>query len=1051
MTVMFCDLAGSTELSVRLDPEETREIITAYQRACSAVIGAYGGFISRFLGDGILVYFGYPNAREGTGERAVRAGLEVASTVAQLGRAFDMDLKVRVGIATGLVIVGDVVGDGSAREHAAVGQTPNLAARLQAIAEPGAVLISESTRELVGRVFNITDLGRHSLKGFTRPTRVWQVRGLAPPRDRFDAMTRRRARPLIGRVVESAVMHKLQQAAWGGKGRVALVSGEAGIGKSHLTNWIAEQVSHTRFAHLRYQCSPYHQASALHPFVAQLKQAAGIRPEHDDAHRLSRLSALLARTAREPPDKQLPLLAELLSIPCEPIPPLFKLSSEQKRQLTMTALLDQLFALSAKRPVLATFEDLQWADPTSLELLDAAISRIADARVLIVLTFRPTYDPTRWTVAEWVTRIELGRLGPQDAHSMVAAIAEPRRLPDPVVERIIERSDGVPLFIEELTRTVCRSIARVAHPSIAPAQSDSTLTIPESLRDALLERLDRLTTGKEVAQVAAAIGRTFSYKLVRSAWGENEVSLQAALLQLQDAGIVEVDDSDVEKLYRFKHALLQEAAYDILLKRQRIIIHRRIAQTLANEFEAESFKEPEVIAHHCTFAGMNDEAIVWWRTAGDRAIKRSAYAEAALNLNKAITLADNLPAGAEQRRTQLKLLVAYGQVMIALRGYAAPEATAAFKKARVLVGAIEDAAERYSVYHGLWASSHIRGELTLMRELSDAFLIEVSAQDGIVEAGIARRLVGTTCVFAGEYAKAEPLLESALSAYDPGRDQPLALRFGHDIGVAAECYLALALWPLGKIDRACELISRALVHATVCAHPPTIAYAHAYRCIFEAMRWNAVQALESAQALVMLSQEHSMHWWLASGIFFRGWTHWHAGNRQEGLVDMRLGMDLCSQHGLSAPPALFEVLMAEAEEVEDPGTALARLDQVLKRYASSGEVWFEAEVHRFRGRLLSRMFPNNPSGAVGALRQAAEVARGQGAVTFELRALLDLVNSAGNCGDDVWARVLRLTELLGNQQNLSDLRIEMGLSVPASPSFNVVQLSDARLSKMPRA
>lgn len=1044
VTVMFCDLAGSTELSVRLDPEETREIILAYQRVCSAAIGAYDGFIGRFFGDGILVYFGYPNACEDAAERAVRVGLDVVRAVAQLGDTFGMSLHARVGIATGLVIVGDTIGWGSALEHAAVGETPNLAARLQAIAEPDTVVIAESTRRLVGSVFKISDLGRRSLKGFDKPMGIWLVHGLMAPRDRFETR-HSRPRALIGRGGESARLLALQQRAWGGRGQVVLIAGEAGIGKSHLASWIAEQVSLKPYTHLRYQCSPYHRASALHPFIAQLTHSAAIKPGDDPAQRLDRLEALLARTGIGEPATA-PLLAALLSIPSGQRYAPLGMSSEQQRQLTMTALLDQLSALAARQPVLATFEDLQWADPTSLELLDAALARTVGARVLAILTFRPGFDASRWAAAESVTRIDLGRLGPEDARAMVASVAAPRSLPDRLIDRIAERSDGVPLYVEELTRTVSRARPRAQQRrSIVGAATDPSLLIPDSLRDALVERLDRLATVKEAAQTAAAIGRVFPFGLLRAAYEGTEAELETALAQLEEAGIIEVESAVDERVYRFKHALLQEAAYDILLKRRRRIIHQRIAEALQGEFRAMADKEPEVIAHHFTYAGLPDEAIAWWKTAGEWAINRSAYAEAALNLGKAIALADGLAASVEQRRLQLKLQVAYGQVMIASRGYAAPEAVAAFKKARQLAGAIEDAAERYSVYHGLWASSHIRGDLTLMREISQAFLQEVAGREGLAEAGIARRLVGTTCVFAGQFIEAKAHLESALAAYEPVRDRPLALRFGHDIGVAAECYLALALWPLGEIGRACHLAGTALAHADASAHPPTMAYGHAYRCIFEAMRRNAPEAAHSAETLVALSREHAMHWWLSSGIFFRGWTLWHRGDRDEGEVDMRRGMELCRQHGLAAPPALFEVLMADVEEKSGQfDAALARLDLVVKHIRRSGECWLEAEVHRYRSNLLRQVHPDDPAAAEAALRHALDVARAQGTKTFELRAMLDLARLHGAKGwdDGMRSELLRACSALGAEPGLVELEEAAGLlaggSRPGARHFEIV-------------
>lgn len=991
LTVVFCDLVGSTELSVRLDPEDTRDIILAYQQACTQVVTAYQGYISRYQGDGVLVYFGYPVAREDAAERAVRAGLEIVAAVAALGGGAGVRLNARVGIATGVVVVGDMIGTGSAREHAAVGETPNLAARLQGLAEPGTVVISESTRRLVGDLFEMRDLGSLMLKGFSEPVATWVVTAAERSRNRFEAAHPQPTSGLIGRGTETTLLSERQRLAWDGHGQVVLVSGEAGIGKSHLASWIGQQVAGTPHVRLQYQCSPYHRASALHPFVTQLAHAAGLQAGDDAPRRLDRLEALL-RQADADVGAVAPLFASLLAIPFEDRYGALSVGSDQQRQRTLGAFLEQLVGLASHKPVLLVFEDVQWADPTSLELLDAAIARIATLPVLAVFTARPDFS-SRWE-GPTVTRLELNRLLPDEARALVARVSMPARLSEGVVHRIVERSDGVPLYVEELTKAVLEFGPGPVQPD--PLWSDATMpspssAVPESLRDSLAERLDHLASVKEVAQIGAAIGRVFSHELLRAAYGGEPAELETALGQLEKGGLIASLKTAGEPAYRFRHALLQEAAYETLLKSRRRVIHQRIAQALEGEFRTLADNEPEVVAHHFTLAGTSDKAVEWWQAAGHWATSRAAYAEAASHLERAIALVEKTQPRPERRRTLLQLQVAYGQVMIASRGYASVESTEAFKKARVLAGEIEDATERYSVYHGLWASSHIRGDLAPMREMSEAFLLDVKDRAGTGEAGIADRIVGTTRAFEGRFLQAIGFLERALATYDAQRDRQLAYRFGQDAGVAAECYLALALWPVGQARRACEVADSAILHAAASGHPPTVAYGHAYKCIFEAVRGSPAAAAKNANALVDLSHERGMQWWLSSGIFFRGWTRWHGGDRDSGMADMKEGMDLCRQHGLAAAPILFEHLVASAEgEAGQFGRALERVDRALARIRRTGECWLEAEVLRLRGGLLARLDGARAAEAEAACRKAIEVAQGQGARAFELRALLDL-------------------------------------------------------------
>jgi class 3 adenylate cyclase len=537
LTVMFCDLAGSTALSARLDPEDMRQVIRAYQQACSGVIARYDGFVAKFMGDGILAYFGFPRAHEDDAGRAVRAGLEIAGVVGTLETRAKARLEVRIGIATGLVVVGDLVGQGAAQEQAVVGDTPNLAARLQALAEPGEIVVASATRRLLRGGFHLRDLGRHAVKGLAEPVEAWVAEGVSSSDSRFEAAHTARPANLVGRETESTLLRERQRAAWQGEGQIVLISGEAGIGKSCLSAWLAEQVAHETYTRLRYQCSPYHRDSALYPFVQQLVRSAQIAPDESAECKLDKLEAVLGlATART--QEITPLIASLLSIPLNGRYPALGLSPVLQRRQTLSALLDQMEALARQKPLLMLFEDAHWADATSLELLNLAIERVKRLPVLLLITFRPEFEAP-WTGLPDVATVALSRLNGSQAELMVGNVAGGRRLPDEVLAQIVAKTDGVPLFVEELTKHVLESGLLIEDGEHYRLDGPlPPLAIPSTLQDSLMARLDRLATVKEIAQIGAAIGREFSYALLKAVVGRDEASLQATLAQLVDAELL---------------------------------------------------------------------------------------------------------------------------------------------------------------------------------------------------------------------------------------------------------------------------------------------------------------------------------------------------------------------------------------------------------------------------------------------------------------------------------------------------------------------------------
>jgi class 3 adenylate cyclase/predicted ATPase len=1005
LTVMLCDLVGSTALSARLDPEDLRAVIDAYHAACARITLTYDGFLAEFRGDGILAYFGYPLAHEDDAERTVRAGLDIIAALARLETRAAEPLAVRIGIATGVVLVGDLSRAGALREHAVVGETPNLAARLQALAEPGTIVVAASTRRLLGDLFRLRDLGRHVVKGIAEPVTAWAVEGASDSESRFEAVRTARLTDFIGRRDEIDFLLERQRLAWKGEGQIVLISGEPGIGKSRLAAALAERITGEPHTRLRYQCSPYHTNSALRPFIAQLERAAGFNADDTSEQRLDKLEAVLAMGASRV-EAIAPLFAALLSIPFGKRYLPLALSPTQQRRQTLAALLDQFESLACRQPILLVFEDAHWADATSMELLALTIKRVHQLPVLALFTFRPEFE-LPWVGLANVGILTLGRLDQHAVESMVARLTGGRVLPAEVMKQIVAKTDGNPLFVEELTKAVLE--AGILIEDAVGYRLDGPLpplAIPSTLHDSLMARLDRLAPVKEIGQIGAAIGREFSYSLLRALVGRDETALKNALAQLEQAELVFRRGEPPEAVYSFKHALVRDAAYENLLKSRRQVLHRRIAETLRDRFQTMAEIQPEVVAHHFTQAGLSEAAIEWWVKAGDRALDRSANNEAIAHLEKAMSLAEGLADGPAQRLLRLRLQTTYGHALLHGRGHSQPETIAAFARARELVAGIEDAAARSSAYYGMWMVSFVRADLAPMREVAVASLRDAPHSPG-------SHIFGVTCWFQGDYAGARAHLEQALAAYDHERDHHTAPRFVFDDRVVATGWLAVVLWPLGEVDQAARLLDSALSLARRSGHLPTVAWAHAYTCRFAGIGRKPERARPHAEELLGLAREHGLPMRLADGSFYHGWARWCAGDG-DGAAEMREGLALWNEmhYRLFAP--LTRALLAEREaEAGRVEVGLATLDEQLAAIEQTGERWFDTEMHRVRGELLLKLRRPDVAAAESALMRAIAIARSQQTRTFELRAALSLAKLYQATGRDQVASELLVPALAG--------------------------------------
>ena len=857
VTVMFSDLVGSTALSARMDPEDLREVIAAYHKCTAEIVRRFGGFVSQYLGDGVLVYFGYPQAHEDDAERAVRAGLELIAQVGTLGTR--VSLQTRVGIATGLVVVGDLLDAGGLQERGIIGETPNLAARLQGIAEPNMVVIAEGTRKLLGNLFELQDLGTKELKGIVGSVRVWSALRASSVESRFEALHATGLTALVGRDEELELLLRRWSKAKAGEGQVVLLSGEAGIGKSRLTAALLEQLTGKPHTRLRYFCSPQHTDSAFHPIIGQMERAAGLVHHDNSRAKLDKLDAVLAQTSTSREDAA--LFAEMLSLQNDGRYPPLDPDPQRRRQRTLEALNRQLEFLSRSDPVLMIVEDVHWSDPTSLEAFGRAVDRVASYRVLMLVTFRPEFEPP-WIGRPHVTALTINRLVQRDIAAIVDGVAGNKFLPSNIRQDIIDRTDGIPLFVEEMTKAVLEAENEGVAEHLVAAVPSPALAVPASLHASLMARLDRLGPAKEMAQIGAAIGREFSYALLAAVVRKSDAELGLALDRLIQSGLLFRQGVAPHATYLFKHALVQDAAYGTLLRERRRVLHTRIAETLENQFPEILESQPELLARHCTEAGLIEKAAGLWGKAGQRSLERSALVEAAEQLTRALDQIAALPSTPILRREEIKLQVALITPLIHVKGYAAPETKSAAERAHLLIEQAEAQGEPpedplllFSVLYGFWVANFVAFNGDICRDLAKQFLALAARKGTAPPPMIGHYIMGNSLLFRGDLAEARAHYDKAVTLYVPREHRPLAMRFGQDVRVATLSFRSWALWLLGYPDAALANADEALRNAREIGHAATLMFALALTPQAHFLSANYPTAMTANDELLVVANE----------------------------------------------------------------------------------------------------------------------------------------------------------------------------------------------------
>ena len=988
LTVMFCDLVGSTALAARLDPEDMRTLIGAYHRCIAEVIGRYQGTIARYMGDGALVYFGFPQSHEDDAERAVRAALSLIGAVTSI-RNVAAALQIRVGIATGTVVVTELLIEKTPSEQEVVGETPNLAARLQTMAETGTVLICASTRRLTGGEFHYRDLGPVALKGWSEPVQVYQALGTSGAESHFEAMHTIKLPPLFGREEEIELLLRRWRQATQEEGRLVTLTGEPGIGKSHIAFAFNERLQDKSHITLRYFCSEHHTHSALFPFINQLERAAGFKHNNLPQEKLSKLDALLAQSTHDP--EHLTVLANLLALPADDHYRLQDLTPQKRKEKTFAALLAQLDGLAARQPVLAIFEDVHWIDPTSLELLAATVEHVPQLRAMLVITARPEFTP-RWPSYPHTTTIPLTRLGRRDGTALVLRVTGGKTLPKEVMEHILAHTDGVPLFVEELTKMVLEGgLLRDQDGEYVLEGPLPSFAIPTTLQASLMARLDRLSSVRDVAQIGAVAGREFHYELVDAVAGLPKQRLDEALDQLVRSELMFCRGEIPHAVYTFKHALVRDAAYAGLLKSRRVHLHAAIAKALEEKFPEIARTQPEIIAHHYTQARNHERALHYWYQAGKQSAARSGHNEAVGHLKKGLDQIPNIDNPMLRNKSELLLQTSLGNSLRAIKGWSADSVKHAYTRALQLCK--ESALDEHIVpaVFGLWTWNFVRASLGEAQALAEHLLNSAENVDNSVYKVLAHEALGFTLFAQGKFVAAHAELERSISLCEDSKAAAYLDLSAQDPRVHVRSYDGMALWLLGYPDRALRICGEARRFANASQHPFSQAIARTISLRVHQLRGDAAVVADEANAAIAFCEEHEFVHYLAMALILRGWASADQGEFEKGIAEIQEGLERKRATGALLLELYSLGLMADAcIKNKRYGQALDSLKQAqLRLNGENSERFYAAEIYRLLGETYLRS-NQDLNQADHYFCKGLEVAREQKAKSFELRVCLSI-------------------------------------------------------------
>lgn len=982
LTVMFCDLVGSTTLAQKLDPEDLRQLMQRYQESCGAVIARYAGHVAQYLGDGLMVYYGWPRAHEDDAHRALRSGLEIIEAVKAIPAI--APLQVRIGVATGPVVVGETGGGDASVPKLAVGETPNLAARVQSLAEPDRIVVAPGTRRLVADAFDFEDLGERALKGIAEPVRVWRVLGEGRADGRFAAAHGAALTPLVDREPEIELLLERWARARGGDGQAVLLAGEPGIGKSRIAAELCQRADEASVL-FRVQCSEHHINSAFYPIIALVQRAARFERTDTPAQKADKLEALLARLGAGV-ERTAPYYAALLSLPPDRYPPLGSSPQKQKRDI-IGAIVGTAVAASRRRPVVLLFEDLHWMDPTTLEVVDAMIAEIAGAAMLLVMTARPEFERS-WPSKRRVTRYLLGGLSRSDSLQLVGAVVARAALPERVLEQIVERTDGVPLFLEEVTRTVLESEPlKAGAGSGTPAARLDAIEIPATLKDSLAARLDQLGPARRSAQIGAVLGRQFRRDLVAALSGAPEAALAAQLQQLVASGLATRRGEPPDEIYTFRHALIQDAAYETLLKSERRALHARAGDLLAERFPEMTESEPEALARHYTAGEAYAKAVPLWLKAGQKAWSRSAAPEAIAHLSAGLELVGRLEDAASREALELRLQSALGVVYFAAVSYAAPQAQAAFLRAAALCERVPDVALKVPVLYGIGAFQTMKGDMRSGHEAFEKLLAEANAAAQPRLRLYSHSVLTWSNFNRAHYAQSIAHADETQALYASGALAGPRLSAA-DPKIISECFRAASLWSLGFPDQARAASEAVLSHARALADPYSLAYTLNFAALLvPELCGEHERVLERSEEGIRLAHDLGYPFMEVFGTLWRDWVLGQAGDPDPALHSMDETLARCEALGVRYHFAQLLArrarLLIRAGRV---GAAQVAVAEALAQIQASGERSIEADVYLAEGEVLRAAGGKQRELAEAAFGGALEVARGQGAKSWELRA-----------------------------------------------------------------